>query len=321
MAIDQINWSQFLQPGSELPPDVTFQVVEEQPGSDGGDDPESGGEKADNHECKTSKVRAHKFLLAGVSPVFRKQFFGPLKTTEDTVDIKDTTIEAFTTMISYIYEPSDSKTFSLSDITCPQALCELLNLSERYEMLTMGALVRSTLESLPITSENMMFTATVAKDFAVFEKVSEMLLGKCSEFCITKLKTSDDVFNFLKDTQDNFPEHDKNLSLEVMRGAAKCRNCLQVGSKCKDGEEISGSEAPGVLRAGLVVARREPGKSTICGFPCTVPVPVLFPMPGNLGQAEVVSWTKGSLDTLSPKGWQTSFVLKCIGHNKQLVSG
>ena len=289
MAIDQINWSQFLQPGSELPPDVTFQVVEERPGRNGGDDPECECqcqcecEKGDNHECKTSKVRAHKFLLAGVSPVFRKQFFGPLKTTEDTVDIKDTTIEAFTTMISYIYEPSDSKTFSLSDITCPQALCELLNLSERYEMLTMGALVCSTLESLPITSENMMFTATVAKDFAVFENVSEMLLGKCSEYCTTKLKTSDDVFNFLKDTQDNYPGHDKDLLLDLMRRAAKCRNCLQRGSKCKDGEEISGSEAPGVLRAGLVVARREPGKSTICGFPCTVPVPVLFPMPGEFG--------------------------------------
>merc|ERR1711962_1288265 len=76
-----------------------------------------------------------------------------------------------------------------------------------------------------------------------------------------------------------------------MRGAAKCRNCLQVGSICKDGEEISASEAPGVLRAGLVVARREPGKSTICGFPCTAEF--LFPMPGNLGQAEVVSFTKG----------------------------
>ena len=95
------------------------------------------------------------------------------------------------------------------------------------------------------------------------------MFDKVSEFCTTKLKTSDDVFNFLKDTQENFPEHDRDLLLEVMRGAAKCRNCLQVGSKCKDGEEISGSEAPGVLRAGLVVARREPGKSTICGFPCT----------------------------------------------------
>ena len=146
-----------------------------------------------------------------------------------------------------------------------------------------------------------------------------------------KLKTADNVFTFLKDTQDNFPEHDKDLLLEVMRGAARCRNCLQVGSKCKDGEEISGSEAPGVLRAGLVVARREPGKSTICGFPCTVPVPLLFPMPGNLGQAEVVSFTKGqdhgttknsfgfgAVHQQQQRSRSSTFLLKCIGHKKQL---
>ena len=154
MAIDQINWSQFLVQDSELLPDITFHIVEAEE--------QAGGEHADS-ETKVSKVQAHKFLLAGVSPVFRKQFFGPLKTTDDTVEIKDTTVEAFTTMISYIYQPSDSDSFSLSDISCPQALCELLNLAERYEMLTMGALVRSILESLPITSENMIFTATVAK--------------------------------------------------------------------------------------------------------------------------------------------------------------
>ena len=106
-----------------------------------------------------------------------------------------------------------------------------------------------------------------------------------------------------------------------MRGAAKCRNCLQVGSKCKDGEEISGSEAPSVLRAGLVVARREPGKSAICGFPCTAEF--LFPMPGNLGQAEVVSCTKGQDDGFvgfgsAARPRSSTFLLKCIGQNKQL---
>ena len=139
-----------------------------------------------------------------MSPVFRKQFFGPLKTTEDTVDIKDTTIEAFTTMISYIYEPSDSKTFSLSDITCPQALCELLNLLERYGMMTMGSLVRSTLESLPITSENMMLTET-SPSSKMFPKCY-LMFDKCSEFRTTKLKTFDDVLNILMDTQNNFPD-------------------------------------------------------------------------------------------------------------------
>ena len=185
----------------------------------------------------------------------------------------------------------------------------------------MGALVRSILESLPITSENMIFTATVAKDFAVFENVSKMLLAKCGQFCTSKLKTADDVFTFLKDTQDNFPEHDRELLLEVMRGAARCRNCLEIGGKCKDGEDVTGLENAGVLRAGLVLARREPGENTICGFSCQAEF--LFPLPDGIGQAEVVSWTKGQTQggfgfgaSLGP--FQGSFVLRCIGHNKCL---
>ena len=80
MAIDQINWSQFLQPGSELPPDVTFRVVEGQPGSDegdvtksecececqcecdGGDDSESGGEKATTMGSRLQKYALISFF-------------------------------------------------------------------------------------------------------------------------------------------------------------------------------------------------------------------------------------------------------------------
>ena len=242
------------------------------------------------------------------------------------MDVKETTIEAFTTMVSFIYQPSDS--FSLCDITCPQSLCELLNLAERYEMLTMAALVRSVLGSLPITSENMIFTATVAKNFEVFENVSKMLLAKCGQFCTSKLKTSDDVFTFLKDTQEHFPEHDSELLLEVMRGAAKCRNCLETGGKCKDGEDVTGLENPGVLRAGLVVARRDPSENSICGFSCQAEF--LYPVPEAVGQAEVISWTKQQQQRSSsvqfmpvqagpPGPFQGSFVLKCIGHNKQMA--
>ena len=80
----------------------------------------------------------------------------------------------------------------------------------------------------------MMFTTSVAKNFAVFENVSKMLLSKCGQFCTSKPKTSDHVFTFFRDTQDNFPEHDRELLLEVMRGAAKCRNCLEIVGKCKE---------------------------------------------------------------------------------------
>ena len=59
---------------------------------------------------KTGHVSAHKLLLAGISPVFRKLFFGPMKNTDDVVDIEETNIEAFKPMINFIY--------SLPDFSC-----------------------------------------------------------------------------------------------------------------------------------------------------------------------------------------------------------
>ena len=76
--------------------------------------------------CFQMQVSAHRFLLAAVSPVFRREFFGPLATSQDIIDIKETTIEAFSTMIKYIYHPGVMK-----DISCPQLLCQMLNLGER----------------------------------------------------------------------------------------------------------------------------------------------------------------------------------------------
>ena len=49
----------------------------------------------------------------------------------------------------------------------------------------MAALATETtlvLQNLPITSENMMITATTAKNYAVFEEVSKTLRKKCLIF-------------------------------------------------------------------------------------------------------------------------------------------
>ena len=73
MAIVNTNWKAFLSSDSDLHPDVFFLVGSE----------DENIERGDN----TGKIiPAHKFLLAGVSPVFRKQFFGSMKEEED--DIK-----------------------------------------------------------------------------------------------------------------------------------------------------------------------------------------------------------------------------------------
>ena len=73
MAIVNTNWKAVLTPDSDLPPDVFFRLRSEDENIERGDN--SG-----------KIIPAHKFLLAGVSPVFRKQFFGSMKEEED--DIK-----------------------------------------------------------------------------------------------------------------------------------------------------------------------------------------------------------------------------------------
>ena len=105
MAVDT-NWKMFLSPDSSLPPDVTFLVKGE------------GGEE--------KRVAAHRFLLAGTSPVFNRQFFGPMKDTGEVVQVKDTTPEAFMTMMNFIYRAPGEESFNLSDIDCAQKLFEAL---------------------------------------------------------------------------------------------------------------------------------------------------------------------------------------------------
>ena len=67
MAIFETDWQSFLSRDSEIPPDVFFAVKKE--ADDSGDD----------SSFSSELIWAHKIFLAGVSPVFRGMFFGPMK--------------------------------------------------------------------------------------------------------------------------------------------------------------------------------------------------------------------------------------------------
>ena len=117
-----ITRPQFLQDRSDLAPDVTIHIL---------CNTEDSHMKSETEEV----VSAHRWPLTGVSHVFRKLFFGPMKNTEDVVEIKETTLEAFKTMINYIYTVPK---FSLKDTTCPEALLmSLTSLKDtRYQPLS-----------------------------------------------------------------------------------------------------------------------------------------------------------------------------------------
>ena len=196
MAVET-NWKAFLSPDSDLPPDVSFRIKGD--GEDGG---------------KTFK--AHKLLLAGVSPVFRQQFFGPMRDTEEVVEVEETTPEAFDTMLSYIYKLPGKDTFSLGTQDC-QKLFEILVLARKYMISNLETLTSSTLEEFAITRENMMFTATVATKYKkIFDDLCKALLVKCLEWLFHTTKGAGDIFALIMETKRNFPEASLDILHELL---------------------------------------------------------------------------------------------------------
>ena len=198
MSVAETDWQSFLSPDSNLPPDVFFQVNEE--------DEEGKG------QSKT--IAAHRFLLAGVSPVFLGMFFGPLKETREVVEVKETTVEAFETMVKYIYNPPGGNPFNLDQIRCPQKLFELHTVANKYQLTKLTKMASDALEGLAITRENMIFTATVAKNYKeAFDELSSKLTVKCLKFLFDTTSGGGDIFVLIRETVNNFP----GANLDILR--------------------------------------------------------------------------------------------------------
>ena len=196
MSLAETDLRVFLSPDSDLPPDVSFLVQTE----------DGGGQKY---------VKARRFRLSCVSPVFRGMFFGPIKETSELVAVKETTAEAFETMINFIYDPLHGETaFNLSQISCPQKLFELLALATKYQIWKLATLTSDALKTLPITKENLIFTATVAKNYkAAFEGDGTPLMVRCLKFLFHTTSNNGGICSLIKRTTEHFP----GANLEVLR--------------------------------------------------------------------------------------------------------
>ena len=203
MSIAETDWQSKLSPDSDLPPDVTFLV------------------QGENGEDQETKIEAHKFLLAGVSPVFQGMFYGPMKETGEVV-VKETTPEAFKEMVKYIYHPIGGETFNLNHTRCPQELFELLNCANKYQISKLATLTSDALRRISITRETMIFTATVSRKYhgTAFNDLSTELMMKCVKFLLDTSNGGGDVLALVKETEANFPEANFEI-LRDLRAVAK----------------------------------------------------------------------------------------------------
>ena len=197
-AIVDTNWQNFLLPDSEIPPDVCFLVKDE---------------TINDENASFKSIRAHKFLLAGSSPVFRSQFFGPMEDKGEVFEVKNTTADAFGTMIRYVYRSPGADTFTLDAIRCPQELLELHELGVRYQILGLKEITGHALDILDITRENMVFTATVAQKYrnTEFEDICKKLQMRCLKFLYDTTNGARDMVHLIQQTKEHFPEADLNI--------------------------------------------------------------------------------------------------------------
>ena len=163
MAIVDTDWKSFLSPDSDLPPDICFLV-----------------RRGEDDKSSSKTIRAHRWPLAGVSPVFRKQFFGLMKDEREVIEVEKTTAEAFQTMIDFIYRHPRQEIFLINNTDCPQKLFEILELAERYQVWDLKAPVKKALENFVVTRVNFVTSATVARNYKVlFEDFSLILSMRC----------------------------------------------------------------------------------------------------------------------------------------------
>ena len=216
------DWIKFLGQDSELPPDVTFCVVQ---------------------STGTFKVRAHKLILAAVSPVFRKMFYGDQSyTTEgEEIEITDSECFAFQKMINYIY----SKSYSILMYSDIRDSFETLKVGDKYDLTDLVVLSRRAIESFVITSKNVGKVLRVIEAYKTlegFDAICRDLNKRCKKFVDDNLKTAQDVFNLLavgNAEDDSEKSLENELVVKLLKETAKCKYCKMHPSQCLNGQKVT----------------------------------------------------------------------------------
>ena len=211
MALAKTDWKQYRATNSEIPLDIFFPVLPSKSTRDRNIEMEE-EEEVD----KTNMIGAHKLLLAGASPVFRANFFGPMRMVGEVMVVKETTVEAFAALIDFIYWPPGKETFSLKHITSFEKLCEIVEISERYQVLELRRMAIEALENMPITSKTVISVANAADKYKVFPDVRNILITKSLSFLNENLKSADDVFTFMMEAKKDFSDNGLELFYDLL---------------------------------------------------------------------------------------------------------
>jgi len=216
---------------SDIPCDVTFEIAEED------------SSLAEEGRSVKREIKAHKYILAAGSSVFTRMFYGPMKETKNVIEVKETTFEAFNKMIEYIYHVD----IECSEISL-QELYDIVNLSLLYDLPKLTEELKTQMENIPLSMDNLMEVASTASEFSQFEIVSDALLMSCAKFLQKKVSDPADRLEF---ALTQYASGNVEVAMELLAlvkqlpPLVECSNCK--GKPCMNEQVVPYSK----MRVGL----------------------------------------------------------------------
>jgi len=204
-------------------------------------------EEEEDGRMTVKEVRAHKFILALVSDVFRSGFYGGIPD-NGSIKIKDVTKESFEAMIDFIYDkkPDVSISFYEWDI-----LCSLYYLGDKYNIKILMEESLKAILSKEITAENVVNVGLLAEQNSVHEELAETLYDAAAKG-LSKMFDGDygdevvvkvqQFFHELETTESPTSTSSFKSLVKIMARLRKlaicvCKNCRTT--PCLNGKEIT----------------------------------------------------------------------------------
>jgi len=218
--------------------DVTFKIVEADDNTVTEEDLDQGAKRKRIKRVKKIKkvkgeIKAHKYILAASSPVFKAMFFGPMKENKDVVEVKETSYEAFKKLIEYIYQVD----IECKDISIVE-LYDIVNLAERYDMPKLKEELKIQMKNISISMDNVIEVATSANEYSQFEEVSDAVMMSCVNFLQKTI--NDPADERLEFALTQFASGSGKIALKLLAlvkqlpPLVRCKNCK--GKPCIVGE-------------------------------------------------------------------------------------
>jgi len=228
--------------GGGIPFDVTFKIVEANDNTVTEEEEPDKGIKRAKRSTRVKKVKevkgeikAHTFILAASSPVFKAMFFGPMKEGLDVIEVKETSFEAFKKLIEYIYHVD----IECKDISIVE-LYDIVNLAERYDMSKLKEELMIQMKNISISMDNVVEVATIANEYSQFEEVSDAVMMLCVNFLQKTI--NDPADERLEFALTQFARGNGKIALKLLSlvkqlpPLVRCKNCK--GKPCIVGQDV-----------------------------------------------------------------------------------